>query len=143
MKFKSIEIENFGPYFGINQINLETNSHSPVILIHGENERGKTSLLHAFRWCLYGRTKDHSNRYINELNFANWDAIGKDEDFRTAITLVMIIEDNEITLTRSFVVSKINKFNEPRKMETKVECLAKNGNAYASESIPVLINDDI
>lgn len=42
MKFKSIEIENFGPYFGLNKINLETNSNSPVILVHGENERGKT-----------------------------------------------------------------------------------------------------
>ncbi len=141
MKFKSIEIENFGPYFGVNKINLETTSHAPVILIHGENERGKTSLLHAFRWCLYGRTKDHSNRFINEQNFANWDAIGSEEEFRTAVTLVMITENNEITLTRSFQVSKINKFNEVRKLETKVECLSKNGNAYAAEDIPLLIND--
>jgi len=141
MKFKSIEIENFGPYFGVNQMNLETNSHSPIILIHGENERGKTSLLHAFRWCLYGRTKDHSNRFINEFNFANWDAAESEVDFTTSVTLVIITENNEITLTRSFQVSKINKFGENRKSETKVECLAKNGNAYASEDIPILIND--
>jgi DNA sulfur modification protein DndD len=112
MKFKSIEIENFGPYFGVNQMNLETNSHSPIILIHGENERGKTSLLHAFRWCLYGRTKDHSNRFINEFNFANWDAAESEVDFTTSVTLVIITENNEITLTRSFQVSKINKFGE-------------------------------
>jgi len=141
MKFKSIEIENFGPYFGLNQINLETNSNSPVILVHGENERGKTSLLHAFRWCLYGRTKDHSNRYINEMNFANWDAAESGEDFRVSVTLVLTTEDNEITLTRSFLISKINKFGDARKTETKVECLAKNGNAYASEDVPILIND--
>jgi DNA sulfur modification protein DndD len=141
MKFKSIEIENFGPYFGLNKINLETNSNSPVILIHGENERGKTSLLHAFRWCLYGRTKDHSNRQINEMNFANWDAAESGEDFRVSVTLVLSTEDNEITLTRSFLVSKINKFGDARKTETKVECLAKNGNAYASEDVPILIND--
>ena len=141
MKFKSIELENFGPYFGTNKINLETNAHSPVILIHGENERGKTRLLHAFRWCLYGRTKDHSNRYINEIDFANWDAVDTDEDSRTSVTLVMSTENNEITLTRSFIVSKINKFNEVRKLETKVECLSKNGNAYASEDIPILVND--
>jgi DNA sulfur modification protein DndD len=141
MKFKSIEIENFGPYFGVNKINLETNSNSPVILIHGENERGKTSLLHAFRWCLYGRTKDHSNRQINEMNFANWDAAESGEDFRVSVTLVLSTEDNEITLTRSFLVSKINKFGDARKTDTKVECLAKNGNAYASEDVPILIND--
>lgn len=141
MKFKSIEIENFGPYFGLNKINLETNSNSPVILVHGENERGKTSLLHAFRWCLYGRTKDHSNRYVNEMNFANWDAAESGEDFSISVTLVLTTEDNEITLTRSFSVSKINKFGDARKTETKVECLAKNGNAYASEDVPILIND--
>lgn len=141
MKFKSIEIENFGPYFGLNKINLETNSNSPVILVHGENERGKTSLLHAFRWCLYGRTKDHSNRLINEMNFANWDAAESGDDFRVSVTLVLSTEDNEITLARSFLVSKVNKFGDARKTETKVECLSKNGNAYASEDVPILIND--
>ena len=141
MKFKSIEIENFGPYFGLNKINLETNSNSPVILIHGENERGKTSLLHAFRWCLYGRTKDHSNRQINELNFANWDAAESGQDFKVSVTLVLSTEDNEITLTRSYLVSRINKFGDARKTDTKVECLAKNGNAYASEDVQILIND--
>jgi DNA sulfur modification protein DndD len=141
MKFKSIEIENFGPYFGLNKISLETNSNSPVILIHGENERGKTSLLHAFRWCLYGRTKDHSNRQINEMNFANWDAAESGEDFRVSVTLVLSTEDNEITLTRSYLVSKVNKFGDARKTDTRVECLAKNGNAYASEDVPILIND--
>ena len=69
MKFKSIELENFGPYFGSNKLNLSTSETAPVILIHGENERGKTSLLHAFRWGLYGKTKNNIGNLINEINF--------------------------------------------------------------------------
>jgi DNA sulfur modification protein DndD len=43
MKFKSITLENFGPYFEENFVELSTNPTSPIILFQGENHRGKTT----------------------------------------------------------------------------------------------------
>ena len=112
MKFKSIELENFGPYFGSNKLNLSTSETAPVILIHGENERGKTSLLHAFRWGLYGKTKNNIGNLINEINFGNWDARDTNQEFTTSVTLVIETEDDEITLKRSFnsILKESEKF---------------------------------
>ena len=59
MKIKSITLENFGPYYGIQHVDLSTDAVAPVVLIYGENMRGKTSLLRAIRWALYGKVLSH------------------------------------------------------------------------------------
>ena len=54
LRFESVSLKNFGPYRQINELNLETQPSAPIVLIHGENTLGKTSLFRALRWCLYG-----------------------------------------------------------------------------------------
>ena len=54
LRFESVSLKNFGPYREINALNLETEPEAPIVLIHGENTLGKTSLFRALRWCLYG-----------------------------------------------------------------------------------------
>jgi hypothetical protein len=53
VKIVRLRLENFGPFMGVHEIDLTVTTTAPVILIHGENERGKTSLANAIRWCLY------------------------------------------------------------------------------------------
>lgn len=54
LKFESVSLKNFGPYRSVQNLRLDTSSESPVVMIHGENTLGKTSLFRALRWCLYG-----------------------------------------------------------------------------------------
>lgn len=54
LRFESLSLKNFGPYRRITDLNLMTESESPIVVIHGENTLGKTSLFRALRWCLYG-----------------------------------------------------------------------------------------
>jgi len=49
---RRLTIENFGPYLGRHV--LELGSEPGVWVIYGENGRGKTSILNAFRYALYG-----------------------------------------------------------------------------------------
>lgn len=53
MRYRKLTIENFGPYCGTHSIDF--NSDCGVWVIYGENGRGKTSLLNAFRYALYGK----------------------------------------------------------------------------------------
>jgi DNA sulfur modification protein DndD len=57
MKIKSLELRNFRPYYGDVKIAFPTSNEAPVCLIHGSNGFGKTSLLFALNWCLYGHDK--------------------------------------------------------------------------------------
>ncbi|MFT4010665.1 MAG: AAA family ATPase [Nocardioidaceae bacterium] len=54
LRFESLSLKNFGPYREITDLSLATEPESPVVVIHGENTLGKTSLFRALRWCLYG-----------------------------------------------------------------------------------------
>lgn len=54
LRFESLSLKNFGPYREIRDLSLITEPESPVVVIHGENTLGKTSLFRALRWCLYG-----------------------------------------------------------------------------------------
>jgi DNA sulfur modification protein DndD len=68
-----IEIENFGPYYDKQTLDLGGGNH-PLIVIHGENMAGKTSLLNAIRWGLYGYAKDRAGRPMPIRNLINDDA---------------------------------------------------------------------
>ncbi|MGO4359323.1 AAA family ATPase [Terrabacter sp. RAF57] len=54
LRFEGVSLKNFGPYREIDDLSLSTEPESPVVVIHGENTLGKTSLFRALRWCLYG-----------------------------------------------------------------------------------------
>ena len=49
-------------------------ANAPVILIHGENERGKTSLANAIRWCLYKQAVGRNSIHIPTVRLLNTDA---------------------------------------------------------------------
>jgi len=53
VRFRCLTIENFGPYYGT-QV-FEFSKDRGVWIVYGDNGRGKTTLLNAFRYALYGK----------------------------------------------------------------------------------------
>lgn len=60
MKFNALSLNNYRPYYGETKLQFDASPETPIYLIHGPNGYGKTSLLMALNWCLYGhqRTRD-------------------------------------------------------------------------------------
>ncbi len=71
MKLVSLELVNFRQFFGRQQLHFaDTNGGRNVTVVHGYNGAGKTALLNAFTWCLYGETTSGfkmPDRMVNEL----------------------------------------------------------------------------
>ena len=55
MYLERIVMTDFMPYIGEQSVDFSVSDDRPVILIRGENNRGKSSLFAAIRWCLYGK----------------------------------------------------------------------------------------
>jgi DNA sulfur modification protein DndD len=91
MLLKRIEIENFGPYYGRHELEFKGDVDE-LILVYGENMAGKTSLLNAIRWCLYGEAKDRAGGSMPTRKLINGDAWG-DGDRRVSVTLEVIDRD--------------------------------------------------
>lgn len=69
MKLLSIELQNFRQFHGRQRLELATDDDANVTVVHGFNGSGKTALLNAFEWCLYGETsgeREASERLASE-----------------------------------------------------------------------------
>ena len=65
MRISSVRLKNFRCYFGQQEpLDLSTTPTANLVLVFGENMKGKTSLLQAIRWCLYGHAYDRQGREI-------------------------------------------------------------------------------
>ena len=102
MRLVSLDVENWGPYRGSQTLDLDTSASAPVILIEGENERGKTSLFHAIRWALYGRVRDHSGHDLKAQDFANWDARDSGDPFWFGSTLAFEQSGQRLQIARRY-----------------------------------------
>lgn len=66
MLFKSIQLHNFGRYRGTSVIDTDVTTQRNVVLINGGNDRGKTTLLTAIKFVLFGERQGiRSNSLIN------------------------------------------------------------------------------
>lgn len=71
MLIKSIELNNFRQFRGTSRIDFSTDKSHSVSIILGQNTSGKTTLVRAFAWCLYGGTAEElgfkkSSSLLNE-----------------------------------------------------------------------------
>lgn len=64
MKLIRMSMENFMPYKGSTQIAFPLEDQRNVMIIFGENMRGKTSFLNALRWGFYGKAVGRQLREI-------------------------------------------------------------------------------
>jgi DNA sulfur modification protein DndD len=83
LRFESLSLKNFGPYRSVDSLELESGFDSPVVVIHGENTLGKTSIFRALRWCLYGAPEAERNsgkQSSNLFDYMNRPAWADGED---------------------------------------------------------------
>lgn len=78
-----IEINNFRPYYGNQRINFGFTGDENLTVILADNGSGKTSLVNALTWCLYGRelhdVRDKSEPLYNLKIAEEADTQGLDE----------------------------------------------------------------
>lgn len=92
---------NWGPFLDEHSIPLSVDASAPVIIFRGENMRGKTSLLRAIVWCLYGQIREQDGRTILPVEkMVNLDAL-RQGDTEFGISLRIAHNGAEYVLHRS------------------------------------------
>lgn len=107
MFFKSIYLENFRLYKGPVEIKLSTGDKK-INIIQGNNDAGKTTLLNAITWCLYGEERNKSVQDLyNSHTFKNT----KIGDVITVKVVIILLDSDkrEVEITRSREYVKINE----------------------------------
>lgn len=74
MKLLKLTCTNFMPYKGTMSLSFPTESERNVMVIYGDNMRGKTSLLNALRWGFYGKALGRHSRELPLQELINKEA---------------------------------------------------------------------
>ena len=89
MKLKKIEINNFRQFYLKQTLEFSTVlDEKKVTLIRGQNGSGKTALLNAFWWCLYGETTEKFRKpeSLISLRAISESQVGDDISCKVSIT---------------------------------------------------------
>ena len=100
MYLHSLKMTDFMQYTGTQEVDIRCDPAHPVILIIGENNRVKSSLFAALRWCLYGKAIKRSGRLIKDYDLLNDNAFSANRD-SFEVQLEFKNNDDTYLLTRS------------------------------------------
>ncbi|MEH7223419.1 AAA family ATPase, partial [Bacillus sp. JJ1566] len=104
MIIDSILLKNFRQYYEEQKIHFSKSPTKNITVIHGENGSGKTALLNAFSWCLYGIINlPNPDKIINEYAIENAE-VGT--IIEASVTLKYNHMNKNYTLTRSVKAEK-------------------------------------
>jgi len=137
MIIRSVEMLNFMPYVGEQKVSFDTSKEHPVVLIYGENNRGKSSLFSAIKWSMYGEHIDRTGRKTPEENILNDSAF--DAGVRTfAVTIALESDGDSYLIQRS---SEVNVDRDGNRTSTKQKVtMRKNANFVEHVEIQPTIN---
>jgi len=127
------------PYKDIHEIKFPQEGKQNVILIFGDNMRGKTSLLNAIRWAFYGKAWGRQLRPIEKRNLINWDAAAVG-NYETEICVLFESSGNEYELRRLMRPKEL--ISTPKKNEDfeTIIGLKRNGILITSDKVTYEIN---
>src|SRR5438874_778295 len=97
MIFKEIKLKNFGPYRG--EQTLSFGLKKPVVLVHGSNMAGKTSILNAIRWVLFGHALNRIGKPMPLKQLVNL-AASDSGDWVMSVDLSFEVDNTQYNLER-------------------------------------------
>lgn len=102
LRFLSLTVEDFGPYKSRQTIDFT--SDDGVTIIWGNNGRGKTTLLNAFRYALFGKVYGRNTKIQHSLQkISNWESFDEGK-YGFKVILKMDSDGVVYELTRQYTV---------------------------------------
>jgi len=126
MRLLSATFENWGPYYGTQSINFDCERTAPIVLVYGENMRGKTSLLRGLRFALFGSVEGQDGKMLDPAVMANYDARDESDSFEFGVTLMLEHQSEEIEISRRFAASVDNGRVVLGSIRNKMRIVGKN-----------------
>lgn len=131
MVIKSIQLCNFGCYKGIQEpIVFSTDTDRNVTVILGANKSGKTTLVQAFLWGLYGTVSPKNGVINSEVKEAM--SVGSAQT--VFVEIVLIHADKEYTIRRAQRFTKANERIRGEESVIKVQYKEPSGEQQAITS---------
>ena len=134
MKLHSLTARHFMPYKGEMELTFPQDEQRNVMIVFGDNMRGKTSILNAIRWAFYGEAVGRHSRPIPLQEIVNKDAALAD-DWRVEVHVKFDANGHAYDLRR--VAERRQMVAKPSKPEdfTQSIHLTRDGSAVSGDQV--------
>jgi DNA sulfur modification protein DndD len=139
MRFLHLQMYNFGPYKGEQFLHFPTDQQRRVMVVFGDNMRGKTSLLNAMRWVLYGKALDRLSREMDTTRLVNAEA-QRESDWRMWVKLGFESDGVEYELARSVQPLELVSVPQSKRDFQETTLLRRNGSAMRGDRVEAQIS---
>lgn len=137
LHFQKMTLQNFGPYKGTQTIDFT--NRSGVTIFWGDNGRGKTTLLNAFRYALFGVVQRRNGQLKNLSEMENMEA-AQEGEHGFSVTLEMTNDDDRYRLVRELNLRDgVTKPNGEMDYKTSL-FLVKNGSILSQDAMKHELN---
>ena len=103
MLIKQITLSNFRQYREKQVVEFSCDKEKNVTVILGDNTSGKTTLIQAFNWCLYGETSFKTKDLINSEALQEMGTLSSKD---VSVEIELIHEDKLYVIRRTQKVTK-------------------------------------
>lgn len=98
MIINKLEMYNFRQYIGLQEVEFSTDSERNVTVLIGVNTSGKTTIIRAFEWCLYGKNGFEDTVLLNSEVRENMNV---DDIQETWVAVTFIHDEKVYTIKRT------------------------------------------
>ena len=134
MKLHSLTARNFMPYKGEMELTFPQDEQRNIMIVFGDNMRGKTSILNAIRWAFYAEALGRHSRPIPLQEIVNKDATLED-DWKVEVHVKFDANGHAYDLRR--VAERRSLVATPSKPEdfTRSIHLTRDGSAVTGDQV--------
>ncbi|MEG9883700.1 MAG: AAA family ATPase [Hyphomicrobiales bacterium] len=134
MKLHSLTARNFMPYKGEMELTFPQDEQRNIMIVFGDNMRGKTSILNAIRWAFYGEAVGRHSRPIPLQEIVNKEAALAD-DWKVEVHVKFDANGHAYDLRR--VAERRQMVATPSKPEdfTRSIHLTRDGSAVSGDQV--------
>ena len=138
MRIHSLAASNFMPFKGEMELKFPQDEQRNVMIVFGDNMRGKTSILNAIRWAFYGEAVGRHSRPISLQEIVNKDAVLED-NWKVVVRVQFDAEGHVYDLRR--VADRRPLVATPSKPEDFIQSiyLTRDGAAVSGDQVEAQI----
>ena len=124
MLLKSLRMKNFRQFKGEQFVEFSCDPKNNVTVILGDNTSGKTTLLQAFNWCLYGAVEFETKDFLLNLEVSHGMTLSSSEQVEVEICLIHNNTEYVITRIQDYICEargiRVIPLPQPNVNNTKV-----------------------
>ena len=134
LKFHKIELRNYRPFID-EVVEFSQDDNKPITIVEGKNSAGKTSLIHAIHWCLYGNEKDipEANKGKPRCNKKTMLELKNGEGFDTEVKITLADEEGPKYIITRIIKAKRFSDDNSEKYDTDAAGNVPNGITFSTD----------